>query len=1037
MKVFKLFFILISFSSFLYSDWPCFMANSKRTGYVDEFMKIPIEEIWSVEVPGQIISSPVIYKGKVFITTRFGYVVCLDLKTGKWLWDYSTDGFNDATPSVSSDTIIVPSMDGNVYSININSGNVLWKRYLGGLISSSPLIYFGDKNYKNGLVYIGVSVPINSLFILDFKTGDVIKKISFEKPMNSAITFCNNRIIFGGNDGRIYSANTDLSDLKYYQTKGGSFDNKAISCNESTGKLYSLPGYDERGFYVNNSTSASLLYESDDLTGNIGVSEWNWQDVSAIALSTDSMYFVAGSSNTSFFGFKLSDYSIKFSSFDVGVVSEYKISASPSVSRDKIFLTTNNSKFYVISSTGAILKEFNLTSPSYSSPAVSDGYVVVAEYSGIVRAFKALEYLYIDIPYDEIISSSYTINLKGKISDAGSYDFLYSGDGIVFTRISSGSVSSSDINLNINWDSSTLSNSTYTIKGIIYNSNNEVIAETSKIIRKNSKPLPPQNLLAKDNPNDNCNKIILTWDYPTSDFIFNIYRSSYGYDNWTLIYSTSSKTYIDKNAVCGSTFSYRVSAFDSWIESDFSPISSAYSINDNPLNDNTAPSKITELSALKGSYGGSLVLSWNEVGDDGMIGKASFYEIRYSTFIPFNPETGILKKGSVISNPGEIESVLIDKLLSYITYYFTIRACDFAENCGDYSDVISATPQFDPIAPAPPTDFQVFDTPADRGGRISLSWKISADDGSNYNDVYGYKIFRSTSSVFDYNKPYAEVGSLSYGYIDNNATIGVKYFYRVASYDSTNFSFTDIKSAISSDNYIFVSRKGGGSLYSEDGASVKIPENSLTQDDYLIFQRVNKENLSNLITPSSLNSYSFKPTSLVYELLSSNPSTELKENIILSIPYSESEISGIIEDNLRVYYLDGNYWKLIRKFSIDKSSNIITADVNNLGRYGVFGYIPQGDVFDDNFVYTYPNPARGDKLTFKFSLNYNADVEIRVYNIAGEMIAKLEKNNVLAGSIEEIVWDISKIASGVYIYVFEAKAVGKTKKIDKKLAIIK
>jgi outer membrane protein assembly factor BamB len=98
--------------------------------------------------------------------------------------------------------------------------------------------------------------------------------------------------------------------------------------------------------------------------------------------------------------------SVKFSTFNVGVVSEYKISASPSVAGDKIFLTTNNSKFYVISSTGGILKEFDLTSPSYSSPAISDGYLVVSEYLGIVRAFKASEYLYIDIPYDEIISSS-------------------------------------------------------------------------------------------------------------------------------------------------------------------------------------------------------------------------------------------------------------------------------------------------------------------------------------------------------------------------------------------------------------------------------------------------------------------------------------------------------------------------------------------------------------------------------------------------------------------------------------------------------
>ena len=1036
MKAFRIITIIFSFAGCLYSDWPYFMANHNRTGYMDETVGNLITQKWSIDVPGQIISSPVIYKDRVFITTRFGYVICLDLKTGEWLWDYSTDGFNDATPSVSSDTLIVPSMDGNVYAFDIYSGELLWKRYLGGLINSSPLIYFGDKRYRNGLVYVGVGTPVNSVFMLDFKTGSVINKIQFDKPINSAITLCNNRIIFGGNDGRIYSMSIDASDLRYYQTKGGSFDNKAISCSEVTKKIYSLPGYDERGFYVNNSSSTTLIYESDDLTGNVDNIKWSWQDGSSIAISSDSIYFVTGISSTSFFGFKLSDYSIKFSSFDVGIVSDYKISGSPSVCGDKIFLTTNNSKFYMISSTGAILQEIELNSPSYSSPAISDGYVVIAENLGFVRGFEADKYLYIDIPYDDIIQSSYVISLKGKISQANSYDLFYYKDESDLIRISSGVLSSNEIDLNIDWDASGISNGTYTIKALVYDADNNIIGQGSKIIKKNSKPQKPLNLVAQDNQNDNCNKIFLRWDYPEGDFIFNIYRSSYGYDNWSILDSTTSKNYIDKNALCGSTFSYRIAAFDGWLESEFSDIASAYSINDNPLNDDYPPAKVSDIMAYEGSRGGSVVLSWVEVGDDGYIGKATSYEIYYSTYYPFSIEDAAKIVGDVLANPGDMEVAMIDKLFSYLTYYFTIRVCDFAGNCGELSDYISARPKIDLDPPGPPTNLNVYDTPYDRGGRITVEWSLSDDDGKGDDDVYGYRIFRSTLSFFDYNKIYEDVDRGVFGYIDNNALTGVKYCYQVGAYDSTNISLSEIKCAISADNYVFVSRIGGGIIYSNDGSYVRIPSNALTSDDYLIFYRVDRNELGNLTT-QALGGYSFKPTSIVYELSSSNPETQLKENITISISYTDDEIIGLNEDNLRVYYLDGNYWKLVRRFSLNKSSNIITAMIDKIGRYGVFEYIASGDVFDSDFVYTYPNPAKGDKLTFKFSLNYNADIEIRIYNIAGEMIDKIEKRNVSAGQIEEILWDIKNIASGVYIYVFEAKTGNKTKKIEKKLAIIK
>jgi len=80
--------------------------------------------------------------------------------------------------------------------------------------------------------------------------------------------------------------------------------------------------------------------------------------------------------------------------------------------------------------------------------------------------------------------------------------------------------------------------------------------------------------------------------------------------------------------------------------------------------------------------------------------------------------------------------------------------------------------------PALPTQVKVYDTPADRGGSITIIWKKSTDDGAGANDVKGYEILRATQRE----GPYAPVGLVSAGvesYFDTTVACGKEYFYRV------------------------------------------------------------------------------------------------------------------------------------------------------------------------------------------------------------------------------------------------------------------
>jgi len=94
-------------------------------------------------------------------------------------------------------------------------------------------------------------------------------------------------------------------------------------------------------------------------------------------------------------------------------------------------------------------------------------------------------------------------------------------------------------------------------------------------------------------------------------------------------------------------------------------------------------------------------------------------------------------------------------------------------------------------------------------------------------------------------------------------------------------------------------------------------------------------------------------------------------------------------------------------------------------------------------VYSFPNPAkRGKWPTIHFESGIADRVEINIYDIAGELVHSSEitdKPEVINNKYAyEYGWNVSNIASGVYIYLIRAKKSGEKEiKVVKKLAVVK
>lgn len=94
-------------------------------------------------------------------------------------------------------------------------------------------------------------------------------------------------------------------------------------------------------------------------------------------------------------------------------------------------------------------------------------------------------------------------------------------------------------------------------------------------------------------------------------------------------------------------------------------------------------------------------------------------------------------------------------------------------------------------------------------------------------------------------------------------------------------------------------------------------------------------------------------------------------------------------------------------------------------------------------VYSFPNPAkRGKCPTIHIESGIADRVEINIYDIAGELVHSSEitdKPEIINGKYAyEYRWNVSNVASGVYIYLIRARKSGKKEiKVVKKLAVVK
>lgn len=1022
------------------ADWPVFRGNNARTGYISEQAYPPLTKAWDFQLGGDIMSSPVIVDGVVYIGSRAGTIYALNARTGAVVWQCYTGGWIGASPAVSGDIVYVPSMDGWLYALDRLGGSIVWKAEMGSSSVSSPLV-------SGGRVFLGAGMPGKELLVFDAATGSRISEYAANQPVDGAPAAYGNGIYFGANDGRIYALNGDsLAPIwpapGYYQTIG-SFGANAVAL--SSGALYALPGRDEKKVLRLDALTGAQLNASDPIEASD-----SWELTASPIAARGRVYFTAGAAGVSLYALDsqtLQPVSPAWPAPALGAIAGFGILSSPAMANEIIYAATTDGRLVAVSSSGvSAAADVNISSPAYSSPAVSNGMVFIATAGGKLIAYSAAKQAAISSPRKDVIVNG-SVPVRGYIVNPNitGYTLEYGAgaEPSSWTSIlSSSTLYSVEGGTLAYWDTGALSNGLYTLKLTVLESPATGTDNTALLtVRANAVPLAPSGFTAADVPGDSGNRIQLGWTPSATSGLVScrIYRDIG--DGFSLLVSTDAGavSYIDAAAVTGTTFTYSVRAYDGYVESAGSDPASACAIND--TGDNIPPAAISDLRAEAGSPG-AVRLLWTAPGNDGNLGVASRYLIRCSSAAGYdwNDFNGASLYGSTVAveaSPGDDQSAEISGLMGGASYYCAIMTEDFVPNLSPLSNIASSYAALDLVPPLPPSDLAASDTPDDGGGSLTLSWTLSPDDGGGAGDVYGYKIYRRLQdSAYASSAPYASVSKGITAYSDPAAAAGVKYYYSAAAFDSTNNSPVSNEAyGVSADNWRFFDSAQGGTIRLADGTEIVIPADAAQGGSFsLLVTKLDPQNYQPLFRAKA--NTAANPTGITYAVKFQNSATQLIKPARITLPYTDAAVTGMDQDNLRMYAMSGGAWTLLNTSSADTGGKKVSAETLTLSTFTIMEYVPSGALLSGESVYTYPNPAKGDTVTFKFYLAEKAYVAVDVYNVAGEKVARLEKPNCPAGIVSELAWNIKNIASGVYQYKLEARSAAGTKSIMKRLAVI-
>ncbi len=174
--------------------------------------------VWQFQAGGEIVGTPLVNDGTVFIACIDGNIYALEAKTGHELWRFDYGSSNVSLMSFSNGKLYFNSgseADGyRLIAIDCVKGEEAW-RFEKGSLSGSPPCISGDIIYFGGVD--------GYIYALDSDTGEERWKLSSHGRIWSCLAVYESYIYYGSDDGCIYAIDKINGDLKWQHKTAGDY----------------------------------------------------------------------------------------------------------------------------------------------------------------------------------------------------------------------------------------------------------------------------------------------------------------------------------------------------------------------------------------------------------------------------------------------------------------------------------------------------------------------------------------------------------------------------------------------------------------------------------------------------------------------------------------------------------------------------------------------------------------------------------------------------------------------------------------------
>ena len=148
-------------------EWPMYRHDLNHTGYTESDAPDTNSVLWTASVAGEIMPSPTIVDGKVFIGSEDNSLYCFDATNGEKIWNFTAGGKIIGIAVVAKGRVYFGTYGYPMfYCLDKNTGELIWNITL-GVYEPYTFGIGTDPIYHDGKIFVG---GINEICISDFFT---------------------------------------------------------------------------------------------------------------------------------------------------------------------------------------------------------------------------------------------------------------------------------------------------------------------------------------------------------------------------------------------------------------------------------------------------------------------------------------------------------------------------------------------------------------------------------------------------------------------------------------------------------------------------------------------------------------------------------------------------------------------------------------------------------------------------------------------------------------------------------------------------